>query len=158
MSSQSSQTIKLTAEGKKFMESIEKLCKLEVAVGYQAGKDDYEDGTSLVEVAARNEFGSDTIPPRPFMKQSFDTHKDQLLKACQQAAKSVANGGDVQQALNSVGVTAKGIVQEEIRDGDFAPNAASTIKAKGSSKPLIDTGHMRQSVNYVIREQGSGSK
>lgn len=156
--SQTLQTIKLTPEGKKFLDSIEKLCKLEVAVGYQAGKDDYDDGTSLVEVAARNEFGSDTIPPRPFMKQSFETHKEQLKRVCQYAAKSVAAGGDVQQALNSIGVAAKGAVQEEIRDGDFAPNAASTIKAKGSSHPLIDTGHMRESVNYIIREQGSGSK
>lgn len=148
-----SQLLNLTPEGKKYIEALEQLSKVEIAVGYQASRDDYEDGTSLVEVAARNEFGSDTVPPRPFMKQSFETHKDQLLKVCQQAVKNVANGGGVQEALNMVGAAAKGAIQEEIRDGDFAPNAASTIKAKGSSKPLIDTSHMRQSVQYVIRER-----
>ena len=59
-----------------------------------------------------------------------------------------------EQALADLGVTVKGIVQEEIVEGDFAPNATSTIKKKGSERPLIDTGHMRQSVNYVIKSRG----
>lgn len=153
MSSKIFQSLNLTAAGKQYVAAIEELCSKEVVVGFQAGQDDYEDGTSLVEVAARNEFGSDTVPPRPFMKQSFETHEQQLKKVCQEAAKGVCNGGSVQEALNQIGVAAKGAIQEEIRDGDFAPNSLSTIKAKGSSHPLIDTGHMRESVNYEIRER-----
>ena len=38
--------------------------------------------------------------------------------------------------------------------GGFAPNAESTIKKKGSDQPLIDTGYMRQSVNYVVKRRG----
>ena len=34
------------------------------------------------------------------------------------------------------------------------PNAPSTIRKKGSDKPLIDTGRLRQSVNYVIKPKG----
>ena len=52
--------------------------------------------------------------------------------------------------MKSIGVFQKGLVQAEIVDGDFEPNAPSTIKKKGSDKPLIDTGKMRQSVNFVI--------
>ena len=31
----------------------------------------------------------------------------------------------------------------------------ATIKRKGSDKPLIDTGTMRQSVHYVIEKKGN---
>jgi len=51
-----------------------------------------------------------------------------------------------------MGVVVKGIVQQEIVEGDFAPNAPSTVRSKGSGQPLIDTGHMRQSVNFVIKK------
>lgn len=35
---------------------------------------------------------------------------------------------------------------------NWPPNAPSTIKAKGSSTPLIDTGALRASITYVVRE------
>lgn len=46
------------------------------------------------------------------------------------------------------------MIQKEIVNGDFVPNSPETIKRKGSDKPLIDTGRMRQSINYVIQEKG----
>ena len=67
---------------------------------------------------------------------------------------ALAAGSSVEAALNRIGVVAKGIIQEEIRDGSFAPNAPSTIRQKGSAQPLIDTGQMRQSVNYAIKHKG----
>ena len=48
----------------------------------------------------------------------------------------------------------RGLVQETIKEGEFSPNAPSTIKKKGSDKPLIDTGHMRQSVMTVVDRKG----
>jgi len=36
----------------------------------------------------------------------------------------------------------------------FPPHPPETKKQKGSDKPLIDTGRMRQSINYVIQEKG----
>lgn len=56
--------------------------------------------------------------------------------------------------FSSLGLMAKGLVQDEIVNGDFAPNAESTIQKKGSEQPLIDTGTMRQSVNFVIKRRG----
>ncbi|MCY1454324.1 hypothetical protein D9M71_713820 [compost metagenome] len=52
--------------------------------------------------------------------------------------------------LEQMGNLAEGHVKQEITDGDFAANAASTIAAKSSDKPLIDTGALRQSIRYVI--------
>jgi hypothetical protein len=41
-------------------------------------------------------------------------------------------------------------VQAYMVNGKFAPLKAKTIKRKGSSKPLIDTGQLRQSITYRV--------
>ena len=144
----------LTPEGERYFRQLQKLTELQVRVGFQSGEGDYEDGTELVQVAAYNEFGGSDRPARPFMKQSFENHEPELRQAGQMANNILAAGGSADMALNRIGAVAKGIVQTEIREGGFAPNAPSTIRSKGSDQPLIDTGHMRQSVNYVIKRKG----
>ena len=143
---------KLTPEGAKYIKALQDLDGLEVAVGFQAGQGTYEDGTDLVEVVAYNEFGTSTIPPRPFMKQSFENHPDKLGEIREQIIKRLLSGASAEQAMNEAGVFLKGLMQEEIVTGEFVPNAPSTIKKKGSATPLIDTGQMRQSVNYIVRK------
>ena len=143
----------LTPEGRRYFEALKKLSELEVQVGLQ-GDQTAEDGTSLAEIAAYNELGTSTIPARPFMKQSFENHEDELRAACERVNAALASGKSVEQALDALGVAIKGLVQTEIVDGGFTENAPSTIKKKGSDKPLIDTGTMRQSVNYVVKRRG----
>ena len=140
----------LTPAGKRYFAELKKLAEMEVVVGFQSDGADYEGGASVAEVAA-----SDT-PARPFMRQSFEKHEAELKAACEQVNRTLASGGTVQEALGRLGVIAKALVQEEIVEGGFEPNAPSTIKKKGSDKPLIDTGTMRQSVTYVVREAGEG--
>ena len=142
----------MTPEGRRYFQELQKLADLEVQVGFQEGQQ-YEDGTSLAEVAAYNEFGSSDTPERPFMKQSFENHEKELQAACDMVNQTLASGGTAEQALDKLGVAVKGLVQEEIVEGGFAPNAESTVKKKGSEQPLIDTGYMRQSVNYVIKRR-----
>ena len=143
----------LTPEGRRYFEALKKLSELEVQVGFQ-GDQTAEDGTSLAEIAAYNELGTSTIPARPFMKQSFENHEDELRAACERVNAALASSKSVEQALDALGVAIKGLVQTEIVDGGFTENAPSTIKKKGSDKPLIDTGTMRQSVNYVVKRRG----
>jgi len=38
----------------------------------------------------------------------------------------------------------------------WAPNSPRTVKRKGSDRPLIDTGQLRKSITYVIRNTGGG--
>lgn len=143
----------LTPEGKRYFRELEKLANLEIQVGFQSGENTYEDGTDLVDVAAYNEYGSSDTPARPFMKQSFENHEAELQKACDQVNAELSNGGTAEGALKTLGVFAKALVQEEIVEGSFEPNKPSTIKKKGSDRPLVDTGTMRQSVNYVIKKR-----
>ncbi len=145
----------MTPEGRKFLKELRKLESLEVRVGFQSGEVTYEDtGADLAEIAAYNEFGSSSTPARPFMKQSFENHGSELQKACDVANQTLANGGSAEKALNKIGVFCKGLVRQEIVDGGFAPNAESTIAKKGSAQPLIDSGLMRKSVNYVVKKRG----
>lgn len=140
------------------MKELEKLANLEVRVGFQSGETIYNEegkaGIDVATVAAINELGSSSTPARPFMKQSFEDHEGELQKACDRVNSVLASGGTAETALNELGVFCKGLVQKEIVNGGFAPNAAATVAAKGSSQPLIDTGTMRGSVNYVIKKRG----
>jgi hypothetical protein len=151
--------VNLTPEARAYFAQLQELADKKVCVGFQVGKDDYEDGTPLVEVAFCNEFGtlnedgSVHSPSRPFMRQSVENHVDEITQACGAAAKAVGSGQmSAQQALSSIGDMLVGVTQNEIRDGEFEPNAPSTIRKKGSSKPLIDSSHMRQAVHFFIKE------
>lgn len=146
----------LTPAGRKYFSELRKLEKLEVIVGFQAGEATEDNGADVASVAAFNELGTSSIPPRPFMKQSFENHGEQLQAGCDMVNNAINEGHSVEQPLNQLGVLLKGLVQTEITDGEFEPNAPSTIARKGSDHPLIDTGTMRQSVNYVVRQRTKG--
>jgi len=159
---------KLTYEGQAYLKRLNELLELEVATGFQEGQSYYkgchhnakgepdDSGADTLEVAMFNEFGTSTIPARPFMKSSFDNHQTEIQQFVASTVNGVALGAlDVRTATNRVGVYMKGLIQEEIVNGNWTPNAPSTIKKKGSSQPLIDSGHMRQSVQYVVRKAGT---
>lgn len=150
---------KLTPEGKKFYAELEKLKQNEVFIGYQAGhaKHTDEDGSTadMAEIAMFNELGTSTSPPRPFLRMTVDENKDKINQFVETQTKRIAQGASAEQCMKQMGAFGVSLVQEKIGNGTFTPNAESTIKAKGSDKPLIDTGQLRQSVHYVIKKGGS---
>lgn len=168
---------KLTPEGEKFYAELKKLTESEVFIGYQAGKESYqtEDGreVDMAQIAAFNEFGTKHIPSRPFLRKSYDENKDKIAGMSEVLSKQLAEGGTAEKCLKQMGAFGVSLVQEKIRDGNFQKNSDITlnggwiyhkesgksfyIKGKGekSTKPLIDTGRLRQSVHYVIKKKGS---
>lgn len=145
----------VTPEGRRMLSELGKLKRLQVRVGFQQGDAQEDDGTDICDVAMWNELGTSNAPSRPFMRDSVDDNIDKInafLKV--QLKKLVTGGTDAESVLKAIGVFQKGLVQKQIIDGDFEPNAPSTIKRKGSDKPLVDTGRMRQSVNFVVKEKG----
>lgn len=114
-----------------------------------------ETGADMADVAMWNELGTVHSPPRPFLRQTVENNESGIVSAGAKLIESaIVGGGTAQDALESLGVLVKGFVQDTITSGSFAPNAESTVRQKRSSKPLIDTGQMRQSVNYVIKPKG----
>lgn len=157
---------RLTPEGRKFFAEIEKLKRLQVRVGFQddgtmAAKRDENDNivdadVTLLDVATWNEVGTAHSPSRPFMRNSADNNQDKINRFCKAQLQQMTKGKTAEEALKAIGVMQKGLIQQEIREGDFTANAPSTIAKKHSDKPLIDTGRMRQSVNFVIKPKGGG--
>ena len=150
---------RLTPEGRRFLAELEKMKRLEVRVGYQAGEATDDEGVDMCDIALWNELGTSgahPIPARPFLRQSVDGNEDKIRAHCAQQARAIARGGTAEEALKKIGIHMKGIVQKTIKEGSFVPNAPSTIRKKGSDKPLIDPGRLRQSVNYHIKPKGGG--
>ena len=121
----------------------------EVAVGFPAGKAPGD----ILDIATWNHFGTRTIPERPFLDNAMRDNRNAYRKAMKTSAKRLLLGETSMTAvLNKLGLFAQGHVQAEIVALRDPPNAPSTIKAKGSSSPLIDTGRMRQAVTYDVRQ------
>ncbi|EAM6855285.1 DUF1073 domain-containing protein [Salmonella enterica] len=87
-----------------------------------------------------------TIPPRPFFRKMIE-HKSPEWGE-KMATLLRANDFDTATALVYMGEHIKGQLQMFIRDWKRPPNAASTVRQKGFNNPLIETGHMVNSVDY----------
>ena len=145
---------RLTPEGQRFFAEIEKLKEQQVFVGFQAGQVADDRGVDMAQIAMFNELGTSTAPARPFLRDSVDENEDVIRDQCGKELKKLTTGATAETVLKRVGALGVRLVQEKIESGSFEPNAESTSRKKGSDKPLIDTGRMRQSVKYVIKRRG----
>lgn len=103
---------------------------------------------NLASLAAVLEFGNEHIPSRPFLRQTLSENQEKYTALFTQLFKQ---GLQIERIYEQLALVAQGDVQLNIARGNWAPNAKSTIKQKGSSKPLIDTGKMRQSVKGIVK-------
>lgn len=109
----------------------------------------------LAVIAAIHEFGLGDMPQRSFLRSAYDENLPMIDKMIQRVANGAVFGLGTNAALNQLGNVVQGMVQRKIVDGPFVPNSPATIKRKKSSKPLVDTGHLRQSIRYVIERKGA---
>ena len=145
---------RLTPEGERVFAQIEELKQNQVFVGFQAGQVADDRGVDMAQIAMFNELGTSTAPARPFLRDSVDENEDVIRDQCGKELKKLTTGATAETVLKRVGALGVRLVQEKIVSGSFKPNAPSTIRKKGSDKPLIDTGRMRQSVKYVVKKRG----
>lgn len=150
---------RLTPEGERVFRELDKLGKMVVRIGFQHGASREENGADVCDVAAFNELGTETIPSRPFLRDSVDDNEDEIVKFLQSKVVDIIHGKTAEQVLKEIGVFQKDMVQTTIEDGHFEPNSEATIrrktvKGKKGDHPLIDTGTMKNSVNFVIKKKG----
>lgn len=156
-----------TADGMVLNSVLKELSDLEVRVGFQQEEsneeqenDKKEKGNkkkaSICDYALYNEIGvpSKNIPSRPFLRKSVDENGDKIDECLDKISGAVLRGLSARRALDMIGNFQVGLIQKKIIDGEYEPNKEATIKRKKSSRPLIDTGRMRQSVKYVIKKKG----
>lgn len=90
------------------------------------------------------------IPPRPFFRNMISKEGDGWGDAMAAALKDKKY--NAARALKAMGDLIKGQLQSSIRDFTDPPNAASTVAKKEFDDPLIDTGHMLNSVEYAVKK------
>jgi len=107
---------------------------------------------TLAELATIHEFGTAMIPSRPFMRQTFDEQFSKLSKAADRLDRESLSGKMTRRAaLQELGQMHRQEIQKNIgTKGKFVANRPATIKKKGSDNELVDTGHLRQSIDYEV--------
>lgn len=109
------------------------------------------------------------IPPRPFLRPGVNDSRKRWEPYLQQAASLAMEGKPdaVDRALHAAGLTAVAAVKNKITAGLSPPLKQSTINARrrrsksrlastaADVKPLIDTGQLLNSINYVVRKKKS---
>ena len=95
------------------------------------------------------------IPARPFFRAAIDTNRDKVRDFQDRLSMDVMVGAmKPKQALESLGLFMEDKIKKSITTGKWAPNAPRTIAEKGSSRPLIDSGQMRNSVTFTTHKKG----
>ncbi len=121
-----------------------------VLVGIPEGKTE-PDGTSTAQVGAWNEFGTATIHERPWLRTGITRNLPYFKRVNEANLRAVMDGRmAVGTALDILGVAAAGKVKENLIKGPWTPNAPSTIAAKGSDKPLIDSTQLVNSISHEV--------
>ena len=127
-----------------------------VSVGF-LGRETYPDGTPVAAVAFWNEYGKMVNSkegnyfqlPRPFFRRMIE--KESKTWAPKIASLLKAKSVKTEEVLGLMGEDIKGALKQSIQEFQSPPIAYSTAKAKGNSKPLVDTGQMLQAVDYEVK-------
>ncbi|WP_262504715.1 phage virion morphogenesis protein [Serratia liquefaciens] len=112
----------------------------------------YPDGEYVATIAASNEFGNpgNNQPPRPFFRNMIAANSPAWPLEVGKVVKAADFDG--KKTLQLMGERIKDQLQGSIRELVEPPLSPYTIKKKGFDKPLIDTGHMLNSVDYDVKE------
>lgn len=91
-----------------------------------------------------------TIPARPFFRSMIAKNKGEWGPQLGKIIKGADYDSAV--ALGRLGQLVKDQLQESIREFSDPANAKSTIAKKGFDKPLVDSSHMLNSVDFEVNE------
>jgi len=145
--------VKDTDKGlKRFMQEMQTARTAYVTVGVHEGERSL-DGANIAEYAAANEYGTENIPSRPAFRTAFDENVVAIQKDMAGLVNMAKRGGSVIEGLRVVGEKHQQRIQRTIKGRDFLPKLAeSTVRAKGSTKTLIDSGAEVNSIRYVVHK------
>lgn len=139
------------------MLELKKLGQTTVNVGIQSDAGSDDEGLSIAQKAFYNEYGTKIdgvvhVPERSFLRSAYDENASDINTTIDRLWAGVhSEKVTAEQAGKILGERHQGQVKSKIRNGSFTPNAESTIARKGSSKPLIDTGEMLNSIRYEVK-------
>lgn len=145
---------RLQVKGPNAIRDIQKrMNDVAVSVGVHASAGVHKESKGKLKVAqiyAFGEFGTENSPERPTLRPTMRMQRQKyigVMRTITLKAMTV-DGYDIRIQMGKLGQVAQNDVQKAIRDLDSPPNAESTVKAKGSSNPLIDTGQLLSSIRW----------
>lgn len=114
--------------------------------------------TTILEYAVYNEFGTKNIPPRPFMRRTFEKDGDIISRYIDKRTEEVFDGKiSGIQALKRIGEFVRSKIMKNISTANSwaTPLSLSTIKRKTRKGQkdrgvLIDEGILLKSIRYQI--------
>lgn len=135
-------------------------------VGYLRSSGDYKNESqrkkgeeptpiTMAQLAAVHENGSadGIIPQRSFMGSAIDEHQKEIKRLIKKVADGVVMGRlTKRKALGIVCERLKGMFIDKITSNVPPPLKQSTVDAKGSSRTLIDSGQLKNSMDWEIKE------
>lgn len=113
-------------------------------------------GEDVVTYGAANEFGTDTIPERSYLRSTLDANRAKYAKMAAKALKQAMGGKPIIVAAQRVADEMAQDVKRTILSGVSPALDAATIKAKGSSQTLIDSGKLLNSITGTVSTKRGG--
>ncbi|MFA9439407.1 hypothetical protein ACDA63_07200 [Uliginosibacterium sp. sgz301328] len=149
------------------MDAIQKIASRVVLVGIPSESTERQDGEPInnatIGYIQENGAPAMNIPPRAFLVPGVASESDRITSQLKKASQAQLDGNDAQatQALNRAGLIGQSGARKKINDGPFVPLKPTTLAARRArgregDKPLIDTGQLRNSLTYVIRDKKKG--
>ena len=148
---------------KKILENMKKLNGMYIKSGFPEGsgtvKGEGENAkeVDIAQIASWLENGIDgRMPSRPFVTQAFDNNIEKIKLTMDNLVKLVQDGRmDADAAIRHLAQFNNDLIDKEMEFGSFKELSDATKKRKKSKQPLIDTGHMKKSIQSVIIKDGA---
>lgn len=115
-------------------------------------KKPWQNMSEVARVAVWNEFGvpAKKIPSRPFFRNAIDGSREELTTFKKNIYDQFLQKKITpHQALELIGLWMQNKIRESILKGSWAENAQRTKDQKESTKPLIDSGQLINSLTFV---------
>ena len=133
-----------------------------------------EEGLTTAGIGAVQEFGTDkagrgrktVIPERSFIKMPLETGQEAITKSIEPKIKQFIQDGNIEGLFKLIGIAGEARIQEAFDTAGFGtwpdnsdvtingskPNKAGEkfIEGKGSDRPLIDEGTLRNSITSKV--------
>ena len=120
------------------------------------GSENHSEGITVFQIGMIHEFGvpEKNIPRRSFIRVPIENNIKEITKLIENNHKLVSeNAMSAKVALDRIGIKAQNTIKESFRNNDWKANSRATIKRKGSSRPLIDTGQLIGSISYIVEKE-----
>lgn len=118
--------------------------------GWYEGKK-YPNGLEIAKNALIQEYGTDKIPARPFMRRTINRNQEKWKKYLEENFDlELDNNTTLEQVMKQISVIMAGDMKKSIDSNIPPPNSPETIKRKGSSHTLIDTGTLKNSIRAQV--------